>query len=254
VSGVRHGRRVATRILGDFEVPQRPDVLVNLSNLEFSSGNFRRSQECLEFAERIVSSLKRPSREAWMAAFLRRKAQLTLNRGTASEARILSSDNPYTLSTAILQQGWISFTQERVPRTMPFFESLAERARGLTWLYRAEVLFAYALCSLAVRKADEELYGCLAAAQYLYAMLGMVGPSSRFLWYMRGRAPVGRTPTEVLLNEARFHHFEKEQCFAIRQMAIFGAGRTGLLASVLGEQNLRDSLLDDLRGDLLRPM
>jgi hypothetical protein len=37
-------------------------------------------------------------------------------------------------------------------------------------------------------------------------------------------------------------------------MAIFGAGRTGLLASVLGEQNLRDSLLDDLRGDLLRPM
>jgi len=53
-------------------------------------------------------------------------------------------------------------------------------------------------------------------------------------------------PTDVLLNDPRFHHFRKEQCFEIRQMAIFGMDRARLLATVLGEQNLRDTLFYDL--------
>jgi hypothetical protein len=242
-SGVRRGRQIAAKILGKF-VPRRSDALINLSNLEFSSGSFQRSHDYLHAAHSLLSSSKQHVRDAGRAAFLRRKAQLELDSTAASEAEALSASNPYTVRTAILQQGWISFTRGEVATAIPNFESL-EEATNPTWLYRAEVLFAHALCSLAVRTANEESYACLATAQYLYAMLGMVGPSFRFLWYIRDRAP-GVTPTDVLLNDHRFQHFRKEQCFEMRRMAIFGCGRARVLATVLGDHNLRDTLFDGL--------
>jgi len=185
-SGVRRGRQIAAKILGQFTPSRRPDELINLSNLEFSSGSFRRSQDFLHIAHSIINSPKGGVRDAGRAAFLRRKAQTELDSTAASEAQALSANNPYTVRTAILQQGWISFTKNELGRAIPYFESL-EEATNPTWLYRAEVLFAHALCSIAVRKPDEESYACLVTAQYLYAMLGMVGPSFRFLWHIRNR-------------------------------------------------------------------
>src|ERR1700687_235852 len=246
-AGVRQGRKFAEKISGRFSRPRNADTLINMSNLEFTSGDLHESRGYLENAASPMSSSGRRTRDAQTAAFLRRKAQLELDSAAASEAQALSASNAYTARTAILQQGWISLTRGQVAKAMTHFESLEEKPNP-TWLYRAEVLFAHALCSLAVKRGtDEELYACLVTAQYLYAMLGIVGTSQRFLSYIGDRARFGRTPTDALLDSHHFDRFSPEQCFEIRQMAISGKGRARLLATVLGDQNLGDTLFDGLR-------
>lgn len=112
-SGVRRGKQIAAKILGNY-VPRRLDAFINLSNLEFSSGSFQRSQEYLHAAHSLIGSSRRNVRDsATMAAFLRRKAQLELDSAAALEAAALSANDPYTVRTAILQQGWISFTDRK---------------------------------------------------------------------------------------------------------------------------------------------
>ncbi len=246
-SGVREGRKFAEKISGRLRRERDIETLINMSNLEFQSGDREKSRGYLENANSLMRSSGRRARDAQTAAYLRRKAQLELDSDAASEAQALAASNDYTVRTAILQQGWISLTRGRVAKAMTHFESLEGKDNRM-WLYRAEVLFAHALCSrVANRGSDEELYACLVTAQYLYAMLGVQGTAHRYLSWIGDGANFPCTVTAALLDGNHFDHFSQEQCLEIRQMAISGKGRSGLLAKLLGEQNLGVTLFDGLR-------
>ncbi len=250
-AGIQQGKRLRTCLLGSITLPPRIDTLVAASNLDFASGSHKQSQLLLKRAGSLLCKERRAAREEWVAAFLRRKAQLELDIPTAEEALTLSCASRYTSSTAVLQLGWIQYTQDDSRKALRRFEELQERT-DLTWLYRAECLLGHAVCAINLGKVDEEVYSWLIGAQYLYGMLGIIGPSLRFLWYV---SPQTKSATDLLLSQPAFSSYSDAKCFEIRRMAIKG-DRTGLLCSVLGHHDLRYALFDSLqatRSDMQKP-
>jgi hypothetical protein len=242
-AGVVQGKYIVKKILRNVIIPVTIDSLIAESNLDFSSGSYRRSKLLLEKFDGLKFKEKPIIREMIMAAYLRRKAQLYNDRDAANEAfKLTSKEDPYTTSTAILQLGWIEYTKQNFRKASDYFEQLQD-IENLTWLYRAESLLGYSMCSITLGIVNEEIYSCLVGAQYIYTILGIIGPSIRFLSYSNTKM---LTPTQILLSQRKFYYYSKQLCYEIRLQVIKGKDRSPRLKKILGTEDLTLSIFDTL--------
>jgi hypothetical protein len=251
-AGVRSGRRYAWHLMGRDDhqlVLSRPELITALSNLEFSSGDLRKARLLLRRAKEGLSSRFLRQHDDLFGAYKRREAQLTYDKGAACDALTLArvSGDQFTERTSIFLSGWIDYVHGRNSAALDNFDALIH-APNLTWLYRADVLFAMAVIDCMSGLANEDTYRELTVAAYIFMILDLQPDSRRFLRAATSVDLPPLSPTDYLTMTPLFSRYPAERCFEMRSEAIRGGDRSPRLRRLFREMDLRKELFAGVTG------
>jgi hypothetical protein len=192
-------------------------VVLHLSNAVANIGQLKEADQLLRHAEHLRGRLSRRTRDTSESHYRMRVAQIRRTPSAAREAIDAASDG-YMTNTAYVLSGYV-WTPTEPNRARRYFDSILAKGSQPSWLYRAESLLGLAAVLLrSERNRLSEAYRCLAAAQYILAVLHLQGTPHPGIHRRLTRSDL--TPADILLHDPSFQAFSQQHSLVLRQEAL----------------------------------
>lgn len=197
-------------------------VVLHLSNAAANIGQLKEAEQLLRHAEHLRGRLSRRTRDTSESHYRMRVAQIRRTPSAAREAIANAASDGYMTNTAYVLSGHI-WTPTEPNRARRYFDSILAKGSQPSWLYRAESLLGLAAVLLrSERNRLSEAYRCLAAAQYILAVLHLRGMPHPGIHRRLTRSDL--TPADILLHDPSFQAFSQRRSLVLRQEALSASG------------------------------
>lgn len=217
----------------------RPRALLYEASHYANLGRMRSAQRALRLAEHALGRTQGAARNKYVEDYWIRRIQVLRNPGDVRHALSVTADDHYRHNTTRILEASIAFQYRNSDAGAGKYADILRSPDSLSWRYRADAWFAIGCHLLNSDRTLELAYRHLVAAQYVNALLGVLGvPHNGF--HVLG-AHNGRVmPTDVLHRDPRLRRLSR-------------AARTDLRHRAILESRLQRDLLDDLAGRLRTP-
>jgi hypothetical protein len=198
-----------------------------------------RAIERVRTAEAILAALPPRQRNAFLPDYWIRKAQVERSLPAITTALAITEAG-YRHTTSRVLHAFILLANCEGVKAQNHFESILASGNSLSWRYRAECWFGLGCILLETGSDLSRAYRYLVAAQYVNAILGLLGiphPGVHFLGSANGRI----TATQILARDPRLAGIPR-------------AARAALRAQSLLHSRLQRDLLWDLAGRIRGPI